>query len=251
MRLWPWQMLPILPNKQVLGQHRECCALRGNGWGKKHSTVDYVFNYSPMRLSGYHQLVLAEFKKRGYQYDQRWEYPQYRGQFCEEYSGEFWVAHSLEFGKTYPEHDEAYYNECVKNLADKGNEVFKSIPLPVVMFNYTAHRELWDWLANNPSKGKLEWPGWRENGGKHHSSNGCFACEYCSRITNKQRRNKYCECPLVWPLATANSLDCFTEGSPYAQWHRGYNWETLSKERMAFFARQVRDLPIFPGVLFY
>ena len=47
MRLWHEQMIPKLPKNQLLGQHRECCELRGNGWNKKHKTVDYVFLYSP------------------------------------------------------------------------------------------------------------------------------------------------------------------------------------------------------------
>ena len=47
MRLWHEQMINRLPKNQLLGQHRECCALRGNGWEKKHRTVDYVFLYSP------------------------------------------------------------------------------------------------------------------------------------------------------------------------------------------------------------
>lgn len=43
MRLWHEQMISKLPKNQLLGQHRECCELRGNGWNKKHKTVDYVF----------------------------------------------------------------------------------------------------------------------------------------------------------------------------------------------------------------
>ena len=30
MRLWHEQMIDSLPKNQLLGQHRECCALRGN-----------------------------------------------------------------------------------------------------------------------------------------------------------------------------------------------------------------------------
>jgi len=48
MRLWHEKLIPILPSAQLNGQHQECCALRGNGWGKKHSTVNYVFNHSPL-----------------------------------------------------------------------------------------------------------------------------------------------------------------------------------------------------------
>ena len=32
MRLWHQSLISKLPSKQLLGQHRECCALRGNGW---------------------------------------------------------------------------------------------------------------------------------------------------------------------------------------------------------------------------
>lgn len=34
MRLWHEDLLEKLPRQQLLGQHRECCALRGNDWGK-------------------------------------------------------------------------------------------------------------------------------------------------------------------------------------------------------------------------
>ena len=39
MRLWHEELISKLPRQQLLGQHRECCALRGNGWGKKHARV--------------------------------------------------------------------------------------------------------------------------------------------------------------------------------------------------------------------
>ena len=65
MRLWHEEIIPLLPKNQLLGQHRECCALRGNGWGKKHKTVDYVFLYSPYHLFIYHSLVMDEMEKRG------------------------------------------------------------------------------------------------------------------------------------------------------------------------------------------
>ena len=39
MRLWHEELISKLPRQQLLGQHRECCVLRGNGWGKKHARV--------------------------------------------------------------------------------------------------------------------------------------------------------------------------------------------------------------------
>ena len=61
MRLWHEALISQLPRPQLLGQHRECCALRGNGWGKKHATVDYVFTHSPYRLYAYHRLIMEEW----------------------------------------------------------------------------------------------------------------------------------------------------------------------------------------------
>ena len=34
MRLWHEALISKLPRPQLLGQHRECCALRGNGWAE-------------------------------------------------------------------------------------------------------------------------------------------------------------------------------------------------------------------------
>ena len=35
MRLWHQDLIKLLPREQLLGQNRECCALRGNGFGRK------------------------------------------------------------------------------------------------------------------------------------------------------------------------------------------------------------------------
>ena len=53
MRLWHQSLLPKLPRQQLLGQHRELCALRGRGWGRRHSVVNYVFTYQPAYLVAY------------------------------------------------------------------------------------------------------------------------------------------------------------------------------------------------------
>lgn len=66
MRLWHEELIPLLPRQQLLGQHRECCAMRGNGWGKKHRVVDYVFKHSLHDLELYHAKVMQEMFNRGY-----------------------------------------------------------------------------------------------------------------------------------------------------------------------------------------
>lgn len=85
MRLWHEKIIHLLPKNQLLGQHRECCALRGNGWKKKHKTVDYVFSYSPYLLFRYHLLVMDEMEKRGYNVSGEWKDKNYRGKIAEKY----------------------------------------------------------------------------------------------------------------------------------------------------------------------
>lgn len=121
MRLWHQGILQYLPDLQVKGQHRECCALRGKGWGKKHSTVDYVFLHPYDNLYQYHILVIQEMVKRGCNVSPEWLQPAYRGKLlgwdfssftdCNPSCVGFWA---------YPEHNERYLLECVKNLFDKG-----------------------------------------------------------------------------------------------------------------------------------
>ena len=118
MRLWHQGLLKALPRQQLLSQHRECCALRGNGWCKKHSVVNYVFEYPLEMLEDYHQAVMQEMESRGYAVDYLWAFRGYRGK---------------SFGKqvlkeripkcermVYPEHDDDYLKECLDNLATKG-----------------------------------------------------------------------------------------------------------------------------------
>ena len=125
MRLWHQNLIPVLPTKQLLGQHRECAALRGNGWGKKHATVDYVFTHHPMRLSCYHLLIMVEMQKRGYQPGREWYDVAYRGKSCQPYDQQIILDFVNNGGdKTlnptiYFEHDEAYLQECIENLKAK------------------------------------------------------------------------------------------------------------------------------------
>lgn len=120
MRLWHQDLISKLPRQQLLGQHRECAALRGKGRGKKHSVVDYVFNYSPYRLYKYHMLVMNEMENRGYKPDNKWRDPLYRGKAMEPYE----MVVKIEISDMiYPEHDKAYLKECIENLEDKGVEI--------------------------------------------------------------------------------------------------------------------------------
>jgi uncharacterized protein (TIGR02328 family) len=120
MRLWHQNMIPYLSRQHLLGQHRECCALRGKGWGKKHSIVDYVFKYSPMKLFQYHFLVMEEMKKRKYKPDVLWYQPKYRGKYIDQWD----ILEDIPIDyPIYQEHDIEYYNECLYNLQKKNFDI--------------------------------------------------------------------------------------------------------------------------------
>lgn len=124
MRLWHQLLIPYLPRQQLLGQHRECCALRGKGWGRKHATVDYVFDHPMEKLILYHFLVMREMERRRYRVDQKWYNPSYRGKSLPVCNT---CGITIEYGKgshteekIYPEHNTDYLLSCLNNLCNKG-----------------------------------------------------------------------------------------------------------------------------------
>ena len=120
MRLWHEKIIQLLPKNQLLGQHRECCALRGNGWKRKHKTVDYVFSYSPYLLFRYHLLVMDEMEKRGYNVSGEWKDKNYRGKIAEKYID---LEEEIIEDTIYKEHNIEYLDECIENLRNKGIEL--------------------------------------------------------------------------------------------------------------------------------
>jgi uncharacterized protein (TIGR02328 family) len=126
MRLWCQELISRLPRQQLLGQHRECAALRGAGWGRKHATVNYVFEHSPSHLVAYHYLVMNEMKRRGYKPNEIWYNINWRGEQIGEQPD--WakpedVAALLKEKPIYPEHNIKYLQECLDNLKGKGIEI--------------------------------------------------------------------------------------------------------------------------------
>ena len=134
MRLWHQHLISHLPRQQLLGAHRECCALRGAGWGKKHATVDYVFTHIQERLVAYHFLIMREMRERGYHPDEIWNDINYRGKtlgtqkdWCDADLVEVWYCRALEGYMIYPEHNEEYLQECLDNLKNKGIDLYEVV----------------------------------------------------------------------------------------------------------------------------
>ncbi len=158
MRLWHQVLLPFLDNKRLLSQHRECCALRGKGWGRKHSTVDYVFKYDRSRLFAYHSLVMHWMWRRNYNPAIKWCNPRYRGNniAMDENLGNFryyachgypsidsfrspsiecidFMLSSCNWCPVYPEHDIKYLRECLENLQSKGVELVNNVSIEMIL----------------------------------------------------------------------------------------------------------------------
>ncbi|MCI9414341.1 MAG: oligoendopeptidase F [Clostridiales bacterium] len=158
MRLWHEALLSELPRAQLLGQHRECCALRGGSWGKPHAVVNYVFAHPMEDLYVYHRRVMAEMERRGYTVERRWYRPDYRGKRRPAYHPDeerLWKM----WGRmpVYQEHDDGYLSECLLNLRNKGIAVETDSPLCYnthsPMENYGKGRRL---PMENEARQKIE-----------------------------------------------------------------------------------------------
>lgn len=147
MRLWHESLISYLPRQQLLGQHRECCALRGNGWGKPHSVVNYVFDHPYEWLWVYHMKVMREMTNRGFHVDPDWLIMGYQGRskpkriyYAPKQAPKvetpgmypapdmYTLLYKLRADvMVYPEHNDAYLQECKANLLSKGIDLTEVI----------------------------------------------------------------------------------------------------------------------------
>ena len=125
MRLWHQYLIEYLPDKQLLGQHRELCALRGLGFGKKHRIVNYVFDYPYYCLYKFHLIVIDEMVRRNFKVDELWFDSRYRGKKIG-YDNSTFTKKILVNTIIYKEHSIEYLVECLKNLNNKN--IYLSIP---------------------------------------------------------------------------------------------------------------------------
>ena len=92
------------------------------------------------------------------------------------------------------------------------------------------HREMWNWLAENPDKGKAQWPGWESN---ERAKNNCFLCAYIYKIEDDSCKN----CPLDWGI-TEECLDNLPVSSYYILYEKA-----LLPEDKVEYAKIIANLP--------
>ncbi len=101
-----------------------------------------------------------------------------------------------------------------------------------IIFDHTNHVKLWDWLVNNPTKDKYNWPEWIHNGGTSMAIMRCFACEYTSVLTQR----KHYDCTYC-PFGDFHGKTCLD--GLFGRWL--YETDPVKKSELA---KQIRDLLI-------
>ena len=110
MRLWHYKLIPVLPNKMLVSQWRECIAIKRQ-WDKgtlTHRLVSYVKNYDGTLFSNYVFKVVKEMETRRIKYNKK--YLEEIKKFC-------WYPEKTD--KNYPEHSDRYLKQCYFNLQEK------------------------------------------------------------------------------------------------------------------------------------
>lgn len=102
-----------------------------------------------------------------------------------------------------------------------------------VKFYHTLHKDMWNYLYENPNKNKKDWPRWKRNGGDIKIVIGnCFACKYDYKF------NGTCDhCPFNIDI----NKTCLND--LYIEWCHNNNLEKRKQ-----LAKQIRDFPIKKGI---
>lgn len=126
MRLWHWKLIPVLPNKMLVAQWRECIAIKRQ-WEKgtlKHRLVSYVMDYDKAYFNYYVIWLVVEMQKRKIKYQEKYH---------EELRN---FALNKTLNKHYPEHNDRYLKQCYYNLQEKYDRGIIS-------------QEEWNWVNKN------------------------------------------------------------------------------------------------------
>lgn len=121
-------------------------------------------------------------------------------------------------------------------------------------FNYTAHKKLWNWLAENTDKSKHDWPEWKENGGKYEPSlSDCFACDYAEDRAGEECLDSDLICLLCplkeWREDAENQFVANDDLSCDPCMRSYYNqWRKADEKERKEFAEKIRDLEVAEGV---
>ena len=105
MRLWHYELIPYLPDSQLIAQWRELNSIFKKQ--DRHILINYVYHYEKEYLWWYTQLVLDELRKRNYNI-RSWD----------NYNNYFNDVNPVG-NLVFLEHDNQYFDICYYNLLEK------------------------------------------------------------------------------------------------------------------------------------
>lgn len=116
MRLWHKDLIPVLPDKQLLRQWRECCAIASNIANKgkpNHILVNRIMDYPLEHFYRYAELVDIEMKHRRFASDFR----KFYDHMAELDFDTMNIVSTDELFKDW--HNRRYLLQCIYNLQEK------------------------------------------------------------------------------------------------------------------------------------
>ncbi len=114
MRLWHYKLIPVLPDKMLVAEWRECIAIKRQ-WEKgtlKHRLVSYVMDYDKRLFVNYTLLVVQEMNNR----DIKW-----KSEYWDEIVDFCWDKKWIRYSIMYNEHNDRYLKQCYYNLQEKAD----------------------------------------------------------------------------------------------------------------------------------
>ena len=110
MRLWHYELLPYLPNSQLLAQKRECDLIWKDiteGKQTNHILINYIWEYHKpdVELYQYYTMLADEFDKRGFNFN-----------FSKYIDKDYYRVTLHPFAN---HHKEQYLIQCFYNLQEK------------------------------------------------------------------------------------------------------------------------------------
>ena len=134
MRLWHYKLLPVLPDKMLVAEWRECIAIKRQ-WEKgtlKHRLVSYVKDYDNEVFGDYVRHVVNEMTKRNIKFQQK-----YYAEILY-FTGDYITEH-------YEEHNNRYLKQCLYNLEEKATRNIISKEEWLKIYNeFKDFTDLWD-----------------------------------------------------------------------------------------------------------
>lgn len=109
--------------------------MRGNGWGRDHYIVNYVWDRSYNYLYRYHRMIMLEMLNRNYNLTDIWMQECYRGKKIGTVKYNELPNIELDcISWDYPEHNKEYLSICLHNL--KYSENNKGMVKNIDLFKY-------------------------------------------------------------------------------------------------------------------